>query len=76
MSRSQLEKIIGSRRYKEFKLGLNLEQRKFTKDIFRFDVELRGLVMKSLSLIEISLQNQIIIASKPQKFEVFTLWRP
>jgi hypothetical protein len=71
LSRSQLEKIIGGRRYREFKLGLNLEQRKYTKDIFRFDVELRGLVMKSLSLIETSLQNQIVIASKPQKFDSF-----
>ena len=71
MSRAQLEKIIGGRRYREFKLGLSLEQRKYTKDIFRFDVELRGLVMKSLSLIEISLQNQIVIASKPQKFDSF-----
>jgi abortive infection bacteriophage resistance protein len=70
-TRSELERVIGRRRYREFKLGLKPEQRQYTRDIFRFDVELRSLVMKSLSIIEIVLQNQIIGASKPQKFDSF-----
>jgi abortive infection bacteriophage resistance protein len=68
---TRLEKVIGRRRYREFKSGLLPSQRIFTVDLFRFDVELRGLVIKSLSIIEIALQNQIIAVSKPQKFESF-----
>jgi abortive infection bacteriophage resistance protein len=71
LTRTELERVIGRRRYREFKLGLKPEQRQYTRDIFRFDVELRGLVMMSLSIIEIVLQNQIIGASKPQKFDSF-----
>ncbi len=71
MSLTRLEKVIGRRRYREFKSGLLPSQRIYTADLFRFDVELRALVMKSLSIIEIALQNQIIAVSKPQKFESF-----
>lgn len=71
MSKSRLAQTIGKRRYLEFKQGLPAHHRPYTLEVFIFDLELRALIMKIVSLIEIALQNQILAVSKPKRFDSF-----
>lgn len=71
MTIPRLQKVLGKPRYSEYKQGLEPEFQRFTFNIFQFDLELRALLIKAVSVIELALQNQIRIVSKQTKFDSF-----
>lgn len=59
MSAQQLELVIGSRRAKSFLTNVPITVEQSAIDLYLFDLNLRALVIKAMSIVEITLENQI-----------------
>lgn len=66
-----INELIGNKRFREYSRPIPNSDRMETLEVYRFDLHFRSLVMKALSVIEISLVTHLQNSGSDRKFSSF-----